>query len=168
MHRLFQYISLVLAALFLSSCSTTRALQDDQYRLSKNKIELTNSKGFNPDLLNPYLKQKHRGWSPLMSVYNWTNGKGKGWDKFVQKIGIAPVVYDPQLVDNSIENIDNHLEYLGYYGSHVSSSIDVNRRNVTVTYAVTLGKRIPIKAIEVELPDNLEFAADFRDRKSVV
>ena len=26
------------------------------------------------------------------------NGKGKGWDKFVQKIGVAPIVYDPELI----------------------------------------------------------------------
>ena len=162
MRRLFLYISLVLTATLLSSCSTTRALQDDQYRLARNKIEISNSKDFNPDILTPYLKQKHRGWSPFMSVYNWTNGKGKGWDKFVQKIGTPPVVYDPEMVDSSVDNLTNHLEYLGYYGSNVSSRINVKRRNVTVTYDVTLGKQIPIKDIQVILPDDSEFAADFR------
>ena len=108
------YISIVLAAAMMLSCSTTRTLNDDQYRLAKNKIEITNNKDFNPDILIPYLKQKHRPWSPFLHVYNWTNGKGKGWDKFVQKIGTAPVVYDPEMVDSSIENITNHLEYLGY------------------------------------------------------
>ena len=162
MRRLFLYISLVLTATLLSSCSTTRALQDDQYRLARNKIEISNSKDFNPDIQTPYLKQKHRGWSPFMSVYNWTNGKGKGWDKFVQKIGTPPVVYDPEMVDSSVDNLTNHLEYLGYYGSNVSSRINVKRRNVTVTYDVTLGKQIPIKDIQVILPDDSEFAADFR------
>ena len=162
MQRLFLYIYIVLlAGILLGSCSTTRSLQDDQYRLARNKIEITNSKSFNPDILNPYLKQKHRGWSPLMSVYNWTNGKGKGWDRFVQKIGTAPVVYDPEMVDSSIDNLTNHLEYLGYYGSTVRSKINVRKRNVTVTYDVTLGKQLPIKSIEIELPDNRQFAEDF-------
>ena len=155
------YISIVLAAAMMLSCSTTRTLNDDQYRLAKNKIEITNNKDFNPDILTPYLKQKHRPWSPFLHVYNWTNGKGKGWDKFVQKIGTAPVVYDPEMVDSSIENITNHLEYLGYYGSKVTSGINVNGRNVKVTYKVHLGKRIPIKAIEIVLPDDKEFVADF-------
>lgn len=146
---------------FFVSCSTTRTLQADQYRLAGNKIEITNSKDFNPNTLTPYLKQKHRGWSPFLYIYNWVNGKGKGWDRFVQKIGVAPVIYDPEMVDSSVENITNHLEYLGYYGSHVKSSINVKRKNVRVTYDVTLGKRIPIAAIDIVLPERGEFASDF-------
>ena len=161
MKRSGLYILIVLAAAMLLSCSTTRTLSDDQYRLAKNKIEITNSKDFNPEILSTYLKQKHRPWSPFLVVYNWTNGKGKGWDKFVQKIGIAPVVYDPEMVDSSVENITNHLEYLGYYGSKVTSGLNVKRRNVKVTYKVHLGKQIPIKAIEIVLPDDQEFATDF-------
>lgn len=148
-------------AYFLASCSTTRTLQADQYRLAGNKIEITNSKEFNPNLLTPYLKQKHSGWTPFLYIYNWVNGKGKGWDRFVQKIGVAPVIYDPEMVDSSIDNIENHLTYLGYYGSDVVSSINVRRRNVRVTYQVSLGKRFPIKDIEIVLPDNGGFAEDF-------
>ena len=161
MRRLLNISFAVIAAVILASCSTTRTLQADQYRLARNKIEITNSKEFNPNILTPYLKQKHRGVSPFLFIYNWVNGKGKGWDKFVQKIGIAPVVYDPEMVDSSVENITNHLEYLGYYGSDVQSTIDVKRRNVRVTYDVTLGKQIPIKDIEIILPDNEAFAFDF-------
>lgn len=161
MKRSGLYISIVAAAAMMLSCSTTRTLNDDQYRLARNKIEIINSKDFNPNTLTPYLKQKHRSWTPFIHVYNWTNGKGKGWDKFVQKIGVPPVVYDPEMVDSSIENITNHLEYLGYYGSKVFSGINVKRRNVKVTYKVELGKRIPIKSMEIFLPDDPEFAADF-------
>jgi len=161
MRRLLSLILGALTSAFIISCSTTRSLQGDQYRLAGNKIEITNNKEFNPNLLTPYLKQKHRGWSPFQYVYNWTNGKGKGWDRFVQKIGVAPVIYDPDMVDSSVDNIDNHLEYLGYYGSDVNSSIKVKRRNVRVTYHVTLGKQIPIKAIDIVLPEGGDFAKDF-------
>ncbi len=161
MRRLLNLIFGALSLAFIISCSTTRSLQGDQYRLAGNKIEITNNKEFNPNLLTPYLKQKHRGWSPFLYVYNWTNGKGKGWDRFVQKIGVAPVIYDPDMVDSSIDNIDNHLEYLGYYGSEVRSSIKVKRRNVNVTYHVTLGRRFPIKDVEIYLPEGGEFEKDF-------
>ena len=161
MRQILYIFSALIFAASLASCSATRSLQADQYRLAGNRIEITNSKDFNPNLLTPYLKQKHRGWSPFLYIYNWVNGKGKGWDKFVQKIGVAPVVYDPEMVDSSVENITNHLEYLGYYGSHVTSNIDVKRKNVRVTYNVELGKQIPIKDIEVILPENPEFVRDF-------
>ena len=161
MRQLLNIILVAALAATAASCSTTRTLQADQYRLAGNKIEITNSKEFNPNLLTPYLKQKHRGWSPFLYIYNWVNGKGRGWDKFVQKIGSAPVIYDPEMVDSSIDNIENHLNYLGYYGSDVESNINVKRRNVRVTYNVTLGKRIPIRDIEIILPETGEFAADF-------
>ena len=158
----FRLIAILAATLLTAiSCSTTRVLQDDQYRLEKNRIEIVNDKEFNPNALNPYLKQKHKGWSPFLYVYNWANGKGKGWDKFVHRIGTAPIVYDPEMVDNTIETIDNHLEYLGYFGSRTESEIKVNKRRVEVIYKVTLGDRIPIRDIEINLPERGEFPSAF-------
>ena len=161
--RIFLFAGIILAAL---SCSTTRVLEDGQYRLAKNKITIENSKTFNPTVLEPYLKQKPNsyfvfGWNPFLNLYNWSNGKGGAWDRFVQKLGVAPVVYDPDMVDSSIENLKNHLSYLGYYNSDVSSSIAVTKKRVKVTYNVTLGKQYPISKITYTLPDNKEFAESF-------
>ena len=130
MKRFFLAISVMAAFLAVSSCSTTRALQDDEYRLRRNRIEVTNDKEFNTNVLTPYLKQRSIGWTPFLTVYNWTNGKGKAWDKLVQKVGVPPVVYDPSMVDESVEGIEKHLEYLGYYGSKAESLISVNKRKV--------------------------------------
>ena len=162
-YRIFLSAFAFLAAL---SCSTTRVLEDGQYRLAKNKIKIENSKTFNSSLLDPYLKQKPNsyfifGWNPFLNIYNWQNGKGKGWDKFVQKIGVAPVVYDPDMVDNSIETLKSHLDYLGYYHSDVTSEISVKKKRVNVTYNVTLGKRFPIKKISYQYPATGEFASAF-------
>lgn len=161
--RISFFAFILLAAL---SCSTTRVLEDGQYRLARNKIKIENSKTFNPSVLDPYLKQKPNsyfifGWNPFLNIYNWQNGKGAGWDKFVQKIGVAPVVYDPDMVDSSIENVKNHLAYLGYYNSDVTSSITVKKKRVNVTYNVTLGKRFPIKEISYVLPPDGEFTEAF-------
>ncbi len=156
---------LIFAAVFAlaaTACSTTKVLQDGEYRLARNKIKIENDKNFNQNQLTKYLKQNEGlGWSPFLYVYNWSNGKGKGWDKFVQKLGKAPVVYNPDMVDSSIENIRNHLNYLGYYGSKVKADIAVKKKSVTVTYKVNLGKRFPIEDITYVLPDNKEFAQAF-------
>ena len=153
------------AMLATLSCSTTRVLQDGEYRLAGNRISVTNDPKFNLNEIEPYLKQKPNsyfifGWNPFLNVYNWQTGKDNGWDRFVRKIGVAPVVYDPELVDSSIENVRNHLEYLGYYGSRIRSKIFVRGKRVTVEYEVTLGKRYPINSITYRLPEG-EFAEDF-------
>lgn len=160
-HSLIIILMTVISILTVS-CSTTRVLQDGEYRLTKNKIEVSNDKEFNPSQLNKYLKQNEGlAWSPFMVVYNWSDGSGSGWDRFLRRIGKAPVVYDPDMVDSSIENITNHLEYLGYYGSSVSSEISVKKKRVTVKYDVHLGDRFPISDITYVLPQRGEFRQDF-------
>ena len=148
---------MIAAAVISFSCSTTRVLQEGEYRLQKNTLEVTNDRKFNARSLEPYIKQSPNptflGWNPFLNVYNWSDGKGKGWDKFVRKIGVEPVVYDPDLVESSIENISNHLEYLGYYHSGVSSEIKVKKKRVKVNYIITLGKRFHIKDVNFTLPD---------------
>lgn len=167
MKRLHSIILLITALIIFAACSTTRVLQDGEYRLAKNRIIVEDeSKDFNVSKLEPYLKQKPNsyfifGWNPFLNVYNWSNGKGKGWDRFVQKIGVAPVVYNPDMVDGSIDNLKNHLNYLGYYGSDITSEISVKKKRVEVTYNVDLGNRIPIREIEYCLPEKGEFKEAF-------
>ena len=160
---IFSVIILLMTAI---SCSTTRVLQEGQYRLADNNIKVTNDKKFNTSTLTPYLKQKPNpsvifGWNPFLSVYNWSDGKGSGWDKFVQKIGQAPVIYDADMVESSIESIAEHLEYQGYYGSVVEADVKVKKKKVSVSYDITLGKRYPISSIEYVLPERGEFREAF-------
>ena len=173
LQRFLHIFLLASAAVLLSSCSTTKVLQDGEYRLAKNKVTIVNDKNFNASSLENYIQQKPNsyfifGWNPFLNIYNWSNGKGKGWDKFVQKIGTAPVVYDPDKVDDSIESINRHLEYLGYYNSHTESKISVKKKKVKVTYEVTLGERKPISGIEIVLPKRGEFPEAFSsDMKNI-
>lgn len=148
------------------SCSTTRVLEDGQYRLAANKVEVKGDSKFNPKEIESYIKQKPNsyiifGWNPFLNLYNWS---GKNTDKavnrFIRKMGTAPVIYQPSQVESSTENIKRHLEYLGYYGSDVRSDIEVKGKKVKVTYSVTLGKRFRIGEITYSVPDG-EFKEDF-------
>ena len=63
-YRIFLFAVILMAAL---SCSTTRVLEDGQYRLAKNKIKIENSKTFNSSVLDPYLKQKPNSYF----IFGW-------------------------------------------------------------------------------------------------
>lgn len=162
------FARILIAAVFIAafySCSTTKVLQEDEARLASNNIVVTNNKKFNVNKIEPYISQKPNsyvifGWNPFLNVYNWSNGKGKGWDKFVQKIGVAPVVFNPAAVETSENNIADHLEYLGYYGSKVESDVVIKKKKAKVTYKVTLGKQFPVKNINYVLPEG-EIAGEF-------
>ena len=159
-------LHVVIAIALVTSCSTTRVLEDGQYRLARNKVEITNDKKFNPKEVEKYIQQKSNtylflGWNPFLNVYNWS-GKDtvKLSSRFLRKIGVAPVVYQPSQVDASIDNMKRHLEYLGYYNSDVKSDVEVDGRKVNVTYTVTLGNRYKIDKITFSVPEG-EFSEDF-------
>ena len=165
-YRLFTALAAVLV--LAVSCSTTRVLSEGEYMLSKNSIEVTNSKKFDPSSLNQYIKQQPNstlfGWNPLMSVYNWAAPDDEsGMARFLRKIGTEPVVYSPNAVESTIDNIESHLEYIGYYNSKVISNIRVNGRKVAVKYLVRLGKQYPIDSLSYTLPERGTFAADFKE-----
>ncbi len=163
----FHLAAIISAVLSLGlSCSTTRVLEDGQYRLATNKVEVTNDRRFNTKEIESYIKQKPNsyivfGWNPFLNIYNWS-GKNpdKTVNKFIRKIGTAPVVYQPSQVEASVENIKRHLEYKGYYGSEVRSDIRIKGKKVDVTYSVSLGKRFRIGKLTYSLPEG-EFREDF-------
>lgn len=155
---LVKYILVAFVAI-LAACSTTKVIPQGESRLKDNDIKILNSKSYPASELEPYLKQKPNtyfifGWNPFLSVYNWKNGKDNGWDRFVQKIGQEPVIFDQSLVASSKQNIENHLEYQGYYNSKVEDEIITEDKKTTVEYNVTLGKQYPIQSINFIIDDS--------------
>ncbi len=159
-------VALAVVTALSFSCSTTRVLEDGQYRLAANKVEVTGDKKFNTKEIESYIKQKPNsyiifGWNPFLNLYNWSGrNPDKTINKFIRKIGTAPVIYQPSQLESSTENIKRHLEYLGYYGSDVRNEIVYKGKRVKVKYSVTLGKRFRIGEITYSLPDG-EFKSDF-------
>ena len=151
MQRLSYVIVCSIALIFAaSSCSTTKVLSEGQQSLAGTSIIVENGKSFDTSELGSYLKQSGISWRPSLCIYNWQDGKGKGWDKFVTKLGKAPEIFDSTLVGLSERNVADHLEYLGYYGSTVKGVTTVcsNPKKVKVKYYVTLGKRYPISDVK--------------------
>ena len=167
--RKWAHILIALVALVAVSCSTTRSLAPGQYRLRKVKVKAVNDKKFKTGQVESYVKQKPNSWSLLMCVYNWSGQEENGpFDRFLRKIGKAPTVYNPDLVNSTVDNLERRLEYLGYYGSTVTTDVQVQGKKVTVTYLLNLGKRYPIADIEYILPERGTFAEDLmKDTSSV-
>jgi outer membrane protein assembly factor BamA len=165
-HR--QFTALMAVLVLAASCSTTRVLSEGEYRLAKNRIEVTNSRKFDSGGLSQYIKQQPNstllGWNPLLSIYNWASPDNDSFAaRLCRKIGTPPVIYSPSAVESTIANIESHLEYIGYYNSKVSSDIRVNGRKVAVNYLVHLGKQYPIDSLSYTLPERGTFAEDFME-----
>lgn len=146
--------------IFITSCSTTRVLPPGGSRLKANKVIIENSKQYPESNLYPYIKQKPNtyfifGWNPFLNIYNWSNNKNTGWNRFLKRLGQAPVVFDKDLVVSSSKNMNNHLIYDGYYNSVIKDSVITRKRKTTVTYRVWLGKQYKINDIAYTINDSL-------------
>ena len=146
---LFTLFLLVVAA----GCSTTKMLAEDEARLAKNKVYVLNKPSYNASSLTPYIKQKADQNLLYLAFYNMQNGKGGGWDRFCQRLGQPPVVFDPDQVDASVRSIRDHLEYEGYYNSQIEPQVDIKKKIAKVSYLVTLGKQYPIRNIDYKVRD---------------
>ncbi len=156
----FKAISLVLFIVlpFLISCSTVRVVPDGSTLLNENNVIITNSDIIEADNLTQYIRQQPNrslfyGWKPALIIYNWSTGKDNSWDRFVKKIGQAPVILDSSLVKKSSENLKNHLTTLGYYNSLVKDTIITNRKKSKVNYLVLLGKSFTLREINYIIND---------------
>ncbi len=164
----FRYILVFIFLTVITSCSTTRILPPGESRLKANKVIIENSRRYQSSGLVPYIKQKPNtyfifGWNPFLNIYNWSNGKENGWNRFVKKLGQAPVVFDKDLVASSRTNMNNHLVYDGYYNSVIKDSVITRNRKTTVIYRVWLGRQYKINDISYVIKDSLlreKFYAD--------
>lgn len=162
MKRIFLIILPLIIYCFLTavSCSTVKVIPDGEFRLRKNNITILNSKSIKEADLLPYVRQKTNseflfGWNPFISIYNWSTGTGSGWDRFVTKLGQAPVIFDSTLVTKSNENIKNHLKSLGYYNSEVIDSVVTKGKMAYVNYDVKLGVQYNISKVQYKIKDSV-------------
>ena len=136
----------ILAGLLAAGCATQR-LAEGEYRLAGNKIKVEGKQIGNSELTS-YLAQK-----PSASFLG------------IRRPGTQLVLYDEGQVNTSSDNIINHLEYIGYYGSKVRSEVEYKWKRAYVTYYVTPGKRYTIRSIDFELPQDEEFRKEFETDK---
>ncbi len=136
----------VLAGLLVASCATQR-LAEGEYRLAGNKIKVEGKQVSHSELTS-YLAQK-----PSASFLG------------IRRPGAPLVILDDSQVNTSADNIVNHLEYIGYYGSKVRSEVEYKRKRAYVTYYVTPGNRYTIRSIDFELPEDEEFRKEFETDK---
>lgn len=147
----------VMLSLLYVQCSPVKYVPEDKTILRQNTIEVTNNTLYDPNTLYPYLKQKPNkgytlGMNPSLYLYFKKNGKGKGWDKFVDKYSSEPEYFSSELLESSISNLSSHLSYEGFYNSDIDAQVTEKSKYSYVKYLVTLGKRYSIDSVSYHLP----------------
>ncbi|MBP5688951.1 MAG: BamA/TamA family outer membrane protein [Muribaculaceae bacterium] len=161
--RLFLIIFLALiAVLAIVSCSSIKHVPDGQLLLDKTKINILdkeNGEDINANELVNYLRQteNHKvlgGFKMQLAIYNLSGKDSTKWfNRWIQRVGSPPVIYDSTLTMASVNQLQRALINKGFLKSDVASEVKLlpEKKKAQVTYNVTLNKPYTIRSIKYDI-----------------
>ena len=146
----------------LISCNTTKHVSEGQYLLNKVKIDVSegNDGKFNKKELHNYLRQtpNHEilgGAKFQLSIYNLSGKDSTKWyNKWLRRLGQAPVIYDPELTAASANQLKLALVNQGYMDTEVSVDTVTDGKKIEVDYHIAPGEPHYIAGITYNIPDD--------------
>lgn len=167
-HRVIAVLAASLGVVLgLSSCNTMRYVPQDKYLLRRNVVEIeghhkaSRRERVTPKDLMQYVQQRPNnrllGVGIYLGMYNITDtAKHSGWQRFWRnKVGEAPVIYDPGQTERSKQMMQVYLTSRGYLNATVSDSVEYHRRKrkVTVRYTAREDKPFTVSEIRYRIDD---------------
>lgn len=155
-------ITATLAAIFLAACASTRHVAQGDYLLDKVTISVAdNPKDISTSQLINYLRQQpnHKvlGFAKLqLGVYNISGSDSSKWyNRWIQQLGQAPVVYSPALTDASARQLRQALINRGYMDASVSvdTLLRPDKKKAEVHYTITAGSPHRVRTVSYEIAD---------------
>ena len=122
--------------LLLCSCSSKKYLSEGEYLLDKVSVT-TDTTRVNVDMLSGYVRQQpNTRWISMvklpLGIYLMSNpNSNSSFNRFLRKMGEAPVVYDTLLSERSRQRIHDALFNLGYLPGS-------GRKNITTMRETTM------------------------------
>lgn len=151
--------------MLLTACSTTKHVPEGKYLLDDVKINITDKDKDTPlksaEMMN-YLRQipNHKvlgGLRLQLAFYNLSGKDSTNWfNKWVRRVGSAPVIYDPSLTDASVKQLSTALANKGYMNSTVTVDTlgNIDKKRMKVTYNVTFGQPHYVSSISYNIPND--------------
>ena len=155
--KLQSYICLTLAGLF-ASCSVNKFIPEDQYLLDKVHI-VSDTKEVQPSSFNSYIRQNPNAkWFSLVKVpmhIYCLSGKDStsGFNRFLRKLGDAPVIYDAAISEKSKQEIQKAVRNMGYMRAEVQLDTLIKKNKLEVSYRIKAGKPYTIHHIAYHIDD---------------
>ncbi len=152
------YTILLYLALSLASCSATKFVPYGSYLLDEVKIH-TDNKEIKPSDMRLYVRQNPNSkWFSTIKtqlyVYNWSGRDSTKWfNRFLRKIGDAPVIYNESDAIRSQEEIAKAVQNLGYMGASVKRTTKTKKKKLKLFYEITSGKPYIVRTLKYDISD---------------
>lgn len=149
--------------ILLSGCSTTRHIPSGRYLLDKVALQVSDSTGtLDKESLMTFVRQKPNNRVLHISrlrlgIYNLSgNDSTKWWNKWIRKLGEAPVIYDHNATLEDSTQLLTAITNAGFLDASVTidSVIDPKRKKIQLKYNLYAGAPHIIKNITYEFPND--------------
>ena len=137
------------------ACSPTKYVGKEEYLLDKVNLSV-DGKSLNSSDLKRSIRQKPNTrilgmFRFHLGLYN-LSGKDeeKRFNRWLRRIGEAPVIYDSLLMQRSAEQIKLYLRNKGYYSSSVTDTVVYKRKRARVSYRVVSGPRTLVQQVRFQ------------------
>ncbi len=151
---------IILLLLTIAGCSTTKYVPKGERLLAK--VEIKNlTRDVSRDDLKSYLRQQENlsilgFWKFHLGIYNLSGQNDeKGFNKWLRRIGEAPVIYDSTLVERSVEQMGVFLKNRGYFLAEVTDTVTYpTRKKAKVSYIIHPGVRYHLNDVYYRIEDD--------------
>lgn len=149
---------ILLLLVLVSSCSVTKFIPDGAYLLDEVKI-VSDNKTIKPSDVSSYIRQNpNNKWFSSVKVplyiYSLSGIDSTRWsNKFIRKIGDAPVIYNEEFAERSKTDIMRALQNFGYMGAQVKIDKQIKKKKLKLIYRLYTGPEYKIQNIIYDIRD---------------
>ncbi len=142
----------------LCSCSVNKFIPDKQYLLDEVDV-VSDSKEVKPSLFTSYIRQNPNAkWFNLvkipMRIYCISGKDSSKWmNRFLQKIGDAPKIYDETIALKSQREIEKAVRNMGYMRAVVRLDTIINKNKLKLSYNIKTDSLYRINHIAYQIDD---------------
>lgn len=155
--KVLLYLSITIVAL-LTSCSASKFIPEEHYLLDEVHI-ISDTKEVQPSLFNSYIRQNPNAkWFNLVKVpmhIYCLSGKDStdSFNRFLRKLGDAPVIYDASVAEKSQREIEKAVRNMGYMRAKVQLETEVKKNKIKINYQIKAGHPYTIQHIAYNIDD---------------
>lgn len=152
------YTILLYVILSLASCSATKFVPEGSYLLDEVRVR-SNHKDIKPSTMKLYVRQNPNAmwfstFKTQLYVYNLSGRDStKKFNKFLRRIGDAPVIYNKSETARSQEEIAKAVQNMGFMGASVKTTTKIKKKKIKLYYEITAGEPYTVRSLKYDIND---------------
>ena len=156
--RWLHYISPLLLWM-TASCSVSKFIPEGEYLLDDVKV-VSDDKAVKPSDISGYNRQNpNSSWFSLvkvpMHIYSLSGTDTTRWiNRFIQKLGDKPVIFDEEAAERSREDMQSALHNMGYMQADVRLRKETRKKKLRLKYLVHPGPAYRISHWDYDIQDD--------------